>query len=111
MMAAALDAIRTCTRELLDQAQSRADEETLSKLVTAREEQIRRLTDVVAGPVSVPRAELQELLSLDAAVTEALQSRRDELWHELAALRQGRCAESAYRHDAQGPSRFLDREG
>ena len=109
-MAATLEAIRDCSRELLEQARSRADEATLTKLIAMREEQIRQLPVDTAGPPAFTRAELEGLLTLDQEVMEALRRRRDELWQELSDLRRGRCAESAYRHDTAGPSRFLDRE-
>lgn len=109
-MATVLDAIRACSRELLAQVRSRADEETLMQLVAEREEQIRLLSKNAAGRQLVSRSEVEALLALDLEVAEALRSRRDALWQELAALRQARSAESAYRHDAAAPSRFLDRE-
>jgi DNA phosphorothioation-dependent restriction protein DptG len=108
-MAATLDAIRDCSRELLDQLRSGAEVGTLTKLVAERESQIRQFFEDAARPGAVAAEVKEALLALDSEVSEELRSRRDELSQELAALRQARSAESAYRHDATGQARFLDR--
>lgn len=108
-MAATLDAIRDCSSALLDQLRSGAEVATLTELVSEREAWIRRLGDEADRPAAVTRGEVERLLTQDREISEALRGRRDELSQELAALRQARSAESAYRHDATGQSLFLDR--
>jgi hypothetical protein len=109
-MAVDLESVLACSRRLLELARSGPADEGLTALVTERGELIRQFFEGPNVSGKVTPTDLQEILEMDGEVAAALSQRRDELWHELAAFRHARSAESAYRIDPDRPARFLDHE-
>jgi hypothetical protein len=110
-MSAALDAFNAHTQRLVDAVESDAGGDLLAGLLTERRCRIDALVAAVAAGERVRTAEIRALEEQERRVVTVLLHRREEVCQELAALRRGRSAESAYRPERDDRSRFVDRAG
>jgi hypothetical protein len=110
-MGAALDALMTHNRRLVEAIDADAGADRLDPLLSERRPLIDALIDAAAAAEPLSAAEIQALEQQEAQVVASLRSRREAVSQELALLRRGRSAQSAYRPGRGESARFVDRAG
>ena len=109
-MGPASSALMALNRRLLAAVQDAADA-TLPELLREREEVLRQFTVALAAGETVAKEDAHFLQELESRIGAALRQRRDAAFAELAALRRGRTAGSAYRPAGVTEARYVDRQG
>ena len=110
-MGAALEKFKSHSEQVLEALRSEATTEILSDLLAEREGRIEAVIAAARAGEKVLPQEIEALEEQERQVIEALQIRRDEVCQEMASLRRGRSAGSAYRPELREVSRYVDREG
>jgi hypothetical protein len=109
-MGGALEALKRHAHDLLVAIET-GETESLARSLDRREQLLQALGDALAGGEGIDPAEARAVLALDGELLNALTARRDAVWQEIAALRSGRSAASAYQHAIRGKPVYVDREG
>ena len=110
-MGAVLQELLAHGRRLLDAVRAETADHMLARLLDTHGELLDRLGSARAAGEPLDAAEVAELRALDRALMAALEQRRDAIALQLAALRRGRAAGTAYGGPGAAAARFVDRSG
>lgn len=110
-MSTAGAALTENSRRLLAAIRAGCQDDRLDALLEEREGLIRAFDAAIAGGEELAGEDAGEIMRLEREIVDLLWQRRNAMSEELAALRRGRSAMSAYRPRIAGTPVYIDREG